>query len=214
MNYEENVQYGYVPNVLPPPGGYAKSEYMQAPDTTSWYSRRQGCLKGVDPTEIARMYTFPDGRIPMGIPMDPAAASKICLGYVDSRPPELVDADGMMEAARNHPQFAFRPRGPAASQVDVESQLRRLDQRLSKMQAVIADDAPLYRNTVQPPQAIGVRADVQNATNPISSITRPGEAVCREGSDSYALSMSGRRFNNTTRQDTQLYNINPKSTTS
>jgi len=207
MNYEENVQYGYVPNVLPPPGGYAKSEYMQAPDTTSWYSRRQGCLKGVDPTEIARMYTFPDGRIPMGIPMDPAAASKICLGYVDSRPPELVDADGMMEAARNHPQFAFRAGGPGTPyQIDVESQLRRLDQPLGNCQAIIPEDAPLYVNTVAPPPVSGVAYGVQNASNPVAAIvTEVGAETCRIQADTVASAMSGRRFNNPTRQDTMRF---------
>ena len=182
------------------------SDITGQPSTDSWYSRKMGCLKGVDPTEIARLYTFPDAMLPMGIPLDPSAPAKVCLNYVDARPMEVSDSAALMEAARNHPQFAFRPRGPAANQVDAESQLRRLDQRLSKMQAVIAEDAPLYRNTVQPPQPIGVRADVLNAANPISTILRPGSSDCRDAADLYATSRSGLRFNNATRQDTQLYN--------
>ena len=186
---------------------YAKMEYVHAPDTQSWYSKKAGCSRGVDPTEIMRRYTFPDAILPMGIPMNPAPSSKVCLSYQDQRPLEVVDSSAMMDAARNHPQFAFSPRGPAAPQIDVESQLRRLDQRLSKMQAVIADDAPLYRNTVQPPQPFGVRADVLNAANPISTVLRPGESECRDAADAFALSMSSRRFNNFTRQDTQVYAV-------
>ena len=184
-----------------------KTEYVPAPDTQSWYSKKEGCGRGVDPTEIMRRYTFPDAMLPIGIPMNPAASSKVCLTYHDTRPLEVVDSSAMMDAARNHPQFAFSPRGPAASQIDVESQLRRLDQRLSKMQAVIADDAPLFRNTVQPPQPYGVRADVLNAANPISTVIRPGESECRDAADAFALSKSGRRFNNFTRQDTQVYAV-------
>jgi hypothetical protein len=185
---------------------YPKSEYVPAPDTASWYSRKHGCIKGVDPTEITRKYTFPGMNLPIGIPMDPAPFSRICLNYVTSSPLEDIDPTPMMDTAQNYPQFAFRPRGPNATQVDVESQLRRLDQRLTKMQAVIAEDAPLFRNTVQPPQPAGVRADVLNASNPISSIVRPGP-ICRDAVDAYAAQGSGLRFNNTTRQDTQLYMI-------
>jgi len=200
----ENTQYAG-PNMISPP--YSKTEYVGAADSQGWYSRKYGCLRGVDPTEIARRYTFPDAPIPFGIPTDPSPPVRVCLNYNEARPFEQGDADGMASAARDHPQFAFSPRGPAASQIDVESQLRRLDQRLTKMQAIIAEDAPLYRNTVQPPQPMGVRADVLNAGNPISSIMRPGASECRDASDSLAVGSSGRRFNNTTRQDTQLYEI-------
>ena len=183
---------------------YPKSEYVSAPDTSSWYTRKQGCIKGVNPTEITSRYTFPDQMLPMGIPLDPAPSTKICKNYVNNRPQVMLDPSYLVEAAQNHPQFAFRPRGPNATQVDIESQLRRLDQRLTKMQAVIAEDAPLFRNTVQTPPPTGVRADVLNASNPISTIVRPGP-ICRDAADAYAVQKSGLRFNNTTRQDTQLY---------
>jgi hypothetical protein len=183
-----------------------KTEYVTAPDTSSWYSRRLGCNKSIDPTEISRQYAFSDQILPMGIPLDPAPATRICMNYVNNRPQEAVDPTALYEMGQSHPQFAFTPRGrgPTALQIDVESQLRRLDQRLTKMQAVIAEDAPLYRNTVQPPQPTGVRADVLNAANPIATIVRPGP-ICRDAADEYAVRRSGLRFNNTTRQDTQLY---------
>jgi hypothetical protein len=191
--------------LISPP--YSKTEFVSAADSQGWYFRKYGCSRGVDPTEIMRRYTFPDAPIPFGIPTDPSPPVKVCLTYQEARPFEHGDADGMAEAARNHPQFAFSPRGPAASQIDVESQLRRLDQPLTKMQAIIAEDAPLFWNTVQPPQPRGVRADVLNAGNPLSSIMRPGASECRDASDSLAVGSSGRRFNNTTRQDTQLYEL-------
>ena len=188
-----------------------RTDFVPAAESASWYSRKYGCLRGVDPTEITRRYTFPDAMLPMGIPNDVAAPSKVCMQYVDAWPMEMADDAAMVEAARNHPQFAFKPRGPTASQIDVESQLRRLDQPLTKMQAIIAEDAPLYRNTVQPPQPVGVRADVLNAGNPIATIVRPGASECRDAADSYAVGRSNLLFNNLTRQDTQMYNINPQA---
>jgi hypothetical protein len=204
---EENVAYTD-PNMALPPSGqlYPKTEYVPAPDTRSWYAPKLGCQKGVDPTEISRRYTFPDQILPRGIQLDPAPSVKICLDYVTGRPQELSES-GLLESSQAHPQFAFTPRGPNQSQVDIESQLRRLDQPLTKMQAVIAEDAPLFRNTVQPPQPTGVRADVLNAANPIATIVRPDSDLCRRAADQYAVQHSGLRFNNTTRQDTQVYDI-------
>jgi hypothetical protein len=208
---QEQVLYGITDSLAG--NQYPKTEYVSSPDTSAWYSRKQGCIKGVDPTEITRKFTFPGAMLGIGIPLDPAPYSRICTNYVSSSPLEDLDPSAMMETAQNYPQFAFRPRGPNSTQVDVESQLRRLDQRLTKMQAVIAEDAPLFRNTVQPPQPEGVRQDVLNASNPISSIIRPG-AICRDTADAYAVQKSGLRFNNTTRQDTQLYTISSNQRTS
>jgi hypothetical protein len=204
---QEQVHYGSQDTLAG--NKHPKSEYVPAPDTSAWYSRKHGCIKGVDPTEITRKFTFPDMMLGVGIPLDPSPYTRVCMNYVSSSPLEDLDPSAMVETAQNHPQFAFRPRGPNATQVDVESQLRRLDQRLTKMQAVIAEDAPLFRNTVQPPQPAGVRSDVLNASNPISSIIRPG-AICRDTADALAVQHSGLRFNNTTRQDTQLYSIDPR----
>jgi hypothetical protein len=185
---------------------YKDTQFMPLVSTGEWYKTQYGCLRGVDPTEITRRYTFPDAPIPDGIPHEPAAPAKICLQYDTAWPMEEVDPEGMVEAARNHPQFAFRSGGPTtAHQIDVESQLRRLDQPLTKCQAVIADDAPLYYNTVQPPVPSGVRADVLNAANPMSSILRPGADECRVAADKVAFAASGRRFHNPTRQDTQRF---------
>jgi hypothetical protein len=186
--------------------GYQNTEYVSSPDSRTWYTRKFGCQKGVEPTDIARKYTFPDQMLPRGIQLDPAPSVKVCLNYVTGRPMEVSES-GLVEASQAHPQFAFSPRGPNRTQVDIESQLRRLDQPLSKMQAVIAEDAPLFRNTVQPPRPTGVREDVLNAANPIATVVRPGANPCRAAADQYAFQQSGRRFNNTTRQDTQLFSI-------
>lgn len=187
--------------------GAGMDNLIAAPNTGGWYQRHYGCLKS-DPTLIARHHTFPDAMIPRGIPEDPAAPSKICLEYRTAWPAEEIDAEPMIETERNHPQFAFHVGGPGTPyQIDVESQLRRLDQPLTKCQAVIADDAPLYRNTVAPPPPVGVPAYVQNAANPVSVILHPGESACREAADAVAFAMSGRTFNNPTRQDTMRFQL-------
>ena len=200
---------GYTgPNMILPShkNAYKGAQYVPTPNTAEWYKTEYGCLRGVDPTEITRRHTFPDSPIPDGVPNEPAALTKICLEYQTAWPMQDIPAEAMVEAARNSPQFAFRAGGPAtAHQIDVESQLRRLDQPLTKCQAVIADDAPLYKNTVQPPVPTGVRADVLNAANPLSTILRPGADECRVAADQMAAAMSGRRFHNPTRQDTQRF---------
>ena len=181
---------------------------VPAPDTAGWYRTQYGCLKE-DPTRIARLHTFSDAWIPEGVPLDPAASSKICLDYRTAWPLEYRsdgEQETMVLTEMSHPQFAFRATvgGPATvRQVDVESQLRRLDQPLGRCQATLADDAPLYRNTVAPPVPPpgAVPAGVQNATNPIAVILQ-GPEVCRPEADAVAVALSGRRFNNPTRQDT------------
>jgi hypothetical protein len=194
--------------VLPGPehtytGGVAN--LIPVPNTSTWYQRHYGCLKN-DPTMISRLHTFSDVILPHGVPNDPAAPAKICMDYRTAWPMEVVDSSDMVSVEMDHPQFAFRAGGPATPyQIDVESQLRRLDQPLGKCQAVLADDAPLYRNTVAPPVPTGVRADVQNAANPISSILRPGEEGCRGTADAVAIAMSNRPFHNPTRQDTKRF---------
>ena len=187
------------------------AQLVPAPiDVASWYSTQWGCLRGVDPTAVARRHTFSDAPIPRGVPFDPAAPSKICLEYRTAWPAagsaEHASA-AMVEVERHHPQFAFSAGfGPVTvAQVDAESQLRRLDQPLGRCQAVIAEDAPLYRNTVAPPMvAQGVVPEgVQNATNPTAAIVRElGAERCRREADRVATAMSGRWVNNPTRQDT------------
>jgi len=181
---------------------------VPAANTATWYRTQYGCLRN-DPTRWARLHTFSDAAIPDGIPLGPAASSKICLDYRTAWPMEYLsdgEQEGMVQTVMSHPQFAFRATvgGPATvRQVDVESQLRRLDQPLGRCQATLAPDAPLYRNTVAPPvpHAGAVPIGVQNAGNPIAVILR-GPDVCRPEADAVATAMSGRRFNNPTRQDT------------
>jgi hypothetical protein len=181
---------------------------VPTPDTSTWYRTQYGCLKN-DPTRWARLHTFSDAAIPEAIPLDPAASSKICLDYRTAWPLEYrsdAEQETMVLTEMSHPQFAFRATvgGPATvRQVDVESQLRRLDQPLGNCQAVLAPDAPLYKNTVAPPVPPpgAVPLGVQNAGNPIAVILR-GPDVCRPEADAVATAMSGRRFNNPTRQDT------------
>ena len=195
---------------------------VSEPDTSSWYKTNFGCIR-TDPTMIARMHTFPDAVIPRGFPEPPAAPTRICsdetcsvplssLGvgcteYRSAWPQRVVDPSAMIETEMNHPQFAFRAGGPATVyQIEVESQLRRLDQPLSKCQAVIAEDAPLYRNTVAPPPATGIPEGVQNASNPMAAmVRRVGAEQCRIEADSVASAMSGRWANNPTRQDTKRF---------
>ena len=187
------------------------------PDTRSWYTTNYGCLR-TDPTRIARLHTFPDAVIPRGFPEDPAAPAKICsdsvnpitsMGagsteYKTAWPQRYVDPSAMIDAYEQHPQFAFRAGGPAtAYQIGVESQLRRLDQPLSKCQAVIAEDAPLFRNTVAPPPVSGIDEGVQNAANPVAAmVRRVGPEQRRREPDKVACEMYGCRRKNPTRQDT------------
>lgn len=181
---------------------------ISAPDTTGWYRTQYGCLTS-DPTRWARQHSFPDRILPDGIPLDPAASSMICLDYRTAWPLEYVSEkqqDSMVISEMSHPQFAFRATvgGPASvRQVDVESQLRRLDQPLGRCQAVLAPDAPLFRNTVAPPVPVpgAVPVSVRNATNPIAAIVQRKDE-CRAAADAVATSMSGRWINNPTRQDT------------
>jgi hypothetical protein len=187
------------------------SDLVSAPDTSRWYSRQFGCLKD-DPTRVARYHSFPDKPIPRGIPDDPAAPSLICLEYRTAWPQgaAVATAEKMVTTEANHPQFAFRAGGPGTvAQIDMESQLRRLDQPLTRCQAVLADDAPLYRNTVvpPPPAAGAVSVGVQNACNPIAVIVAPGGSPCRDEADRVASSMSGRWINNPTRQDTMRFDL-------
>jgi hypothetical protein len=199
------------------------SGLIPAPDTTAWYRTQYGCLR-TDPTEIARRHTFPDAVIPRGVPQTAAPSSFVCMtdgcvasaadgaavgcqNYVTAWPEEFVDPTEMVLTEARHPQFAFRPGGPGTPyQIDVESQLRRLDQPLTNCQAVMAEDAPLYRNTVAPPvPPMGtVSVGVQNATNPIAAIVTQ-EDRCRAAADVMASAMSGRWLNNPTRQDTKRF---------
>ncbi len=180
---------------------------VPAPDTSSWYTRQYGCLGNtVEPTEIARRHTFPDAPLPRGVPQTAAPLYAGCLTYATAWPTEAVAAEPMVVAEQEHPQFAFSPGGPGTVyQIDVESQLRRLDQPLTNCQAVLAADAPLYRNTVAPPPAVNVPIGPQNAANPIAAIVRPGESACRDAADAVASAMSGRWVNNPTRQDTMRF---------
>lgn len=172
------------------------------PSSSAWFGPQKGCLKR-DPTLIARFHTFPDVAIPNGIPKDPSAASRICLSYQNAWPMTTVDGAAAVEAERNHPTFGYHVGAPmTVAQIDVESQLRRLDQPLTRCQAVIAEDGPLHYNTVAPPVPRGVPTGVQNAGNPIAVLVVPGADECRRGSDEVVAAMSGRRFNNPTRQDT------------
>lgn len=177
------------------------------PETAgAWYKTQYGCLR-TDPTAIARLHSFPDAVIPRGQPDDPAAPTKVCMSYRTAWNQDAVDAMPMVLTEQQHPQFAFRGGAPGTVyQIDMESQLRRLDQPLSNCQAVIADDAPLYRNTVAPPTPVGVAVGPQNAANPIAAIMRPGPAdACRAAADQVATAMSGRWLNNPTRQDTMRF---------
>lgn len=175
------------------------------PDTSSWYKRQMGCLKR-DPTLVARYHVFPDAPIPDGLPHDPAASSQICHRYRTAWPMTTVDGTATVEAERNHPTPGYYVGAPmTVAQIDMESQLRRLDQPLTRCQAVIAEDGPLHRNTVAPPTPVGVPSGVQNAGNPVAVLVVPGADECRRASDMVVSAMSGRRFNNPTRQDTMRF---------
>jgi hypothetical protein len=182
----------------------AMSELVPAPDTSSWYQTQYGCLPW-DPTLVARRHTFPDAVLPRGKPEDPAAAARICLSYRNAWPMTAADASAMVEAERNHPQFAFNGGGPGtARQVEMESYLRRLDYPLGNCQPVIGMEAPLFQNAVAPPAPINVPAAVQNAANPVAAIVaHPDE--CRAAADAVASAMSGRWADNPTRYDTRRF---------
>lgn len=180
------------------------SSLVPAPDVRDWYATKLGCLTW-DQTRVARAHTFPDAPIPRGLPLDPAPHSKICLSYRTSAPATTVSSEAMLETEMAHPQFAFRPGGPGTPyQIDVESQLRRLDQPLTKVQAVIPMDAPLFRNTVVPPTPTNVPAGPQNAANPIAAVVRDVDP-CRAAADAVASELSNRWINNPTRQDTKRF---------
>lgn len=186
---------------------------VPAPNTSSWFQTQYGCLLS-DPTLIARKHTFADRIIPSGIPLDPAAGTKICgttyrtAWAFDVR--SDMDQERMVLTEMDHPQFAYRATvgGPATlRQIDVESQLRRLDRPLTSgdCQAILPPDAPLFRNTVAPlPPTTPLPLGVQNAANPLVALVKPAnpENNCREQADRIAVSLSNRPFNNTTRQDT------------
>jgi hypothetical protein len=182
--------------------GAGMSTLVPEPATGNWYQRQYGCLRGVDPSAIAREHSFPDAPLPRGVPLTAGPYTKVCLEYRTEWPANVGDAEGMLAAEQRHPQFAFRPGGPGTvAQIDAESQLRRLDQPLTNCQAVLAADAPLYRNTVAPPTPTNVPAGAQNAANPMAVLVR-GPDECRAAADAVASSMSGRWLNNPTRQDT------------
>jgi len=174
------------------------------PNTAEWYRTQYGCIRW-DQSKVARTHSFPDAPIPRGLPLDPAAHAKICLEYRSSAAPYIVNAESMVEASMNHPQFAFKAGGPGTPyQIDVESQLRRLDQPLSRVQAELPLNAPLYRNTVEPPPPRNVPAGPQNAANPIAVLVR-GADTCREAADAVATQLSNRWLNNPTRMDTKRF---------
>lgn len=197
-------------NVLPSRVPYTGSvvDAIPVPASGSWYTPRYGCLTW-DPTLVARRHLFPDAHIPEGVPLDPGAANRVCrLEYKNAWEPEVVDATAMVETEMAHPQFAFRAGGPATPyQIDVESQLRRLDQPSGKCQAIIPEDAPLHRNTVAPPPPVNVPSGPHLAANPVAVIIAPGGEVCRDAADAVATSMSGRWVNNCTRQDTMRMDL-------
>ena len=193
-------------------------------NTSAWYTSNSNCIR-TDPTLISRRHTFPDAPIPRGVPQGPFGPSRICSDttcsvpltsngvgctlYKTAWPQQIVDPNPMIEVAMNHPQFAFKAGGPGTQyQLDVESQLRRLDQPLSNCQAVIPEDAPLYRNTVAPPPVTNINERVQNASNPVAAMIRSvGAEQCRIEADTVASAMSGRRFWNPTRQDTMRFDL-------
>lgn len=194
-------------------------------NTSTWYKTNYGCIR-TDPTMISRLHTFPDAMIPRGTPDTAAPPARVCSDticgsavtvdavgctlYRTAWPAHVVDPEPMIQTEMNHPQFAFRVGGPGTVyQIGVESQLRRLDQPLTNCQAVIPEDAPLYRNTVAPPPVSRIDAGVQNAANPIVVMIRPDDpaSLCRKAADTVASALSDRRFNNPTRQDTMRIGV-------
>jgi hypothetical protein len=185
----------------------AMSELVPAPDTSSWYTTQYGCLTR-DQSLIASRHTFPDARLPRGKPEDPGAAARICLSYRNAWPMQAADAGAMVEAERNHPQFAFNGGGPGTMrQIEVESFLRRLDYPLGPCgQPVIGMESPLFHDAVSPPAPINVPAAVQNAANPIAAIVQ-GPDQCRAAADAVATSLSSRWVDNPTRYDTTRFAV-------
>jgi hypothetical protein len=180
---------------------------VSEPNTSSWYSTNWGCLR-TDPTAIAQKHLFSDAALPRRT-LDPGPDVRVCgLQYNASWPMEERSSDVVVDMEMSHPQFAFTPGGPATPyQIEVESQLRRLDQPLTRCQAVIPMDAPLFKNTVAPPPPVNVPIGPQNAANPIAVIVRPGGEGCRQEADSVAITMSGRWIGNPTRYDTMRMNL-------
>jgi hypothetical protein len=173
-----------------------------APDTHTWYTSKYGCLI-TDPTVISRTFTFPGDTLTRHIPQTPAPLVRITNQYRTAWP-SISNND--ME--QNYPQFAFRPgTGPASvAQVDVESQLRRLDQPLGHCtQGIIPFDSPLFSlESAIPPPPSGVPENVQNAANPVAAMIRQiGAEQCRNDADKNMSALSNRTFNNPTRQDTR-----------
>ena len=205
-------------------------------DTSGWYATQYGCIR-TDPTLIARRHTFPDAIIPRGIPDNVAPPARVidpdnagdgidlqsswsstrigCTDYRTAWPMpnteswvEGENTAAMVDAERNHPQFAFRGGAPGTVyQINLESQLRRLDQQAGPCyQGVMPMDAPLFRNDVAPPPPIGVSEAVQNACNPVAAlIRREGADRCRAEADRVATTLSGRWLNNPTRYDTTRF---------
>jgi hypothetical protein len=184
------------------------------PDTSGWYQTQYGCLR-TDPTLIARYYSFPDVVLPIA-PLTPAPAAQVCgsslcrpspgkqvncVQYDTPWPMERVDSAPIVAASLNHPQFAFHTWGPATpAQMDMESSLRGLDLPISKNQAVLPHNGPLFRS-MDPPPVTGLPEGVQNACNPVAAMVT-GRDSYRESQDAAASAASSRLFHNSTLLDT------------
>ena len=184
------------------------------PDTSGWYQTQYGCLR-TDPTLIARYYSFPDVVLPIA-PLTPAPASQVCgsalcrpspgqqvncVQYDTVWPMERVDSAPIVTASLNHPQFAFHTYGPVApGQMDMESSLRGLDLPISKNQAVLPLNGPLFQS-MAPPPVTGLPEGVQNACNPVAAMVT-GRDSYRESQDAAASAASSRLFHNSTLLDT------------
>jgi hypothetical protein len=185
------------------------------PDTSSWYQTQYGCLR-TDPTLIARYYSFPDVVLPRA-PKTPAPASQVCgsalcrpspgqqtmncVQYDTAWPMERIDSAPLVTASLNHPQFAFHTYGPVApGQMDMESSLRGLDLPISRNQAVLPLNGPLFQS-MAPPPVTGLPEGVQNACNPVAAMVT-GRDSYRESQDAAAMGASNRLFNNPTLLDT------------
>jgi hypothetical protein len=184
------------------------------PDTSGWYQTQYGCLR-TDPTLIARYYSFPDVVLPIA-PLTPAPASQVCgsalcrpspgrqvncVQYDTAWPMERVDSAPIVTASLNHPQFAFHTYGPVApGQMDMESSLRGLDLPISKNQAVLPLNGPLFQS-MAPPPVTGLPEGVQNACNPVAAMVHRRDTY-REAQDVAASAASSRLFHNSTLLDT------------
>lgn len=179
-----------------------------APDTHTWYTSKYGCLVS-DPTIISRNFTFPGDTLTRNIPQTPSPFVRIIHQYRTAWPrPHPSPLSNSIDTEQNYPQFAFRAgTGPASvAQIDVESQLRRLDQPLGNCtQGIIPFDSPLFSlESVIPPPPSGVPENVQNAANPVAVMIRQvGAEQCRNDSDKKMSALSNRTFNNPTRHDTR-----------